>query len=910
VNGNCIYTPVVCTQNTDCGIDGFIGNNFCSNGDVYGLFVSYFCNNNQCSNSANNMLVQDCLYGCLNGICLQQPLQCVADSDCGSVSVERICIGTNIINRVTTPLCIGNNCTALVVDNLVQQCVYQCVNGNCITPPACTIDSDCGSSISQIVCSGNNVVNITVTPQCIGNSCTSNTNNVTVQTCNYQCINGVCINPPIICTQNSDCNDGDTRTVDECINPGSPSSFCRNTQVNCLTNSDCGITGFIDDNFCFGEDVYRLFQNATCQNPGTLQSNCIISQTPQLTNDCDDGNAQTIDNCNNGTCVHTLIQCLFDWQCDDLNGYTIDLCMFPGTVNSFCRHDAIICFTAADCNDGNPQTQDVCMNPGTVNSYCQHNGLQCINDGQCGQVSVQRMCIGNNVIDRTTTPLCIGNACTSTVVDVIVQTCAYQCVNGSCVNPPACIIDSDCGNLTSQLLCIGNNAVNRTTIPICLVNGCSTTTNDIITQSCTNGCFNGNCIIPPVTCYNDIDCTDGDARTVDECINAGTPNSYCRNTEVNCLLNSDCGITGFIDDNFCFGEDVYRLFQNATCQNPGTLQSNCIISQTPQLTNDCDDGNAQTIDNCNNGTCVHTLIQCLFDWQCDDLNGYTIDLCMFPGTVNSFCRHDAIICFTAADCNDGNPQTQDVCMNPGTVNSYCQHNGLQCINDGQCGQVSVQRMCIGNNVIDRTTTPLCIGNACTSTVVDVIVQTCAYQCVNGSCVNPPIACYTNLECSDGNIRTVDECINPGTVNSYCRSTEVNCLLDGDCGITGFIGNNFCLNNDVYRLFQTATCLSPGTLQSNCQITSENRLVQDCLYGCLNGACINNVYQCSDGLDNDGDSFIDWPADPGCTSSTDNSESPYNLPQCDDGLDNDGDGHVDYPSDSQCKSRMDNNEAVL
>lgn len=36
-------------------------------------------------------------------------------------------------------------------------------------------------------------------------------------------------------------------------------------------------------------------------------------------------------------------------------------------------------------------------------------------------------------------------------------------------------------------------------------------------------------------------------------------------------------------------------------------------------------------------------------------------------------------------------------------------------------------------------------------------------------------------------------------------------------------------------------------------------------------------QCSDGLDNDGDSLIDWPADPGCSEPTDNSEGSGGSP---------------------------------
>ncbi len=47
--------------------------------------------------------------------------------------------------------------------------------------------------------------------------------------------------------------------------------------------------------------------------------------------------------------------------------------------------------------------------------------------------------------------------------------------------------------------------------------------------------------------------------------------------------------------------------------------------------------------------------------------------------------------------------------------------------------------------------------------------------------------------------------------------------------------------------------------------------------------------CSDGVDNDGDGFIDYPADPGCRYPT----SPTESPQCQDGIDNDGDGGIDF-----------------
>jgi hypothetical protein len=53
--------------------------------------------------------------------------------------------------------------------------------------------------------------------------------------------------------------------------------------------------------------------------------------------------------------------------------------------------------------------------------------------------------------------------------------------------------------------------------------------------------------------------------------------------------------------------------------------------------------------------------------------------------------------------------------------------------------------------------------------------------------------------------------------------------------------------------------------------------------------------CNDGLDNDGDGLVDFPADPGCGARLSSTESPA----CNDGFDNDGDGLVDSPLDPGC-----------
>ena len=66
-------------------------------------------------------------------------------------------------------------------------------------------------------------------------------------------------------------------------------------------------------------------------------------------------------------------------------------------------------------------------------------------------------------------------------------------------------------------------------------------------------------------------------------------------------------------------------------------------------------------------------------------------------------------------------------------------------------------------------------------------------------------------------------------------------------------------------------------------------------------------ECSDGIDNDGDRYID-AGDPGCESSADDSEDTY-VPQCSDGIDNDLDGKKDG-LDPECTSGIDNDESVL
>jgi hypothetical protein len=58
---------------------------------------------------------------------------------------------------------------------------------------------------------------------------------------------------------------------------------------------------------------------------------------------------------------------------------------------------------------------------------------------------------------------------------------------------------------------------------------------------------------------------------------------------------------------------------------------------------------------------------------------------------------------------------------------------------------------------------------------------------------------------------------------------------------------------------------------------------------LNELDVRGGVACSNGLDDDGDGFTDFPDDPGCSGPTSGLENP----QCQDGINNDGDGLIDF-----------------
>ncbi|MFH1290641.1 MAG: matrixin family metalloprotease, partial [Nanoarchaeota archaeon] len=102
----------------------------------------------------------------------------------------------------------------------------------------------------------------------------------------------------------------------------------------------------------------------------------------------------------------------------------------------------------------------------------------------------------------------------------------------------------------------------------------------------------------------------------------------------------------------------------------------------------------------------------------------------------------------------------------------------------------------------------------------------------------------------------------------------------------------------------------SSMNTNCEYNDISLADDRTDYGfvCLDEPEYIAPTHCSDRQDNDGDLYIDYLDDPGCSSLQDSTETPFNpgRTDCSDGEDNDGDGLIDM-NDPSCEDLQDNDE---
>ncbi|MBT6730714.1 DUF11 domain-containing protein, partial [Candidatus Peregrinibacteria bacterium] len=129
-----------------------------------------------------------------------------------------------------------------------------------------------------------------------------------------------------------------------------------------------------------------------------------------------------------------------------------------------------------------------------------------------------------------------------------------------------------------------------------------------------------------------------------------------------------------------------------------------------------------------------------------------------------------------------------------------------------------------------------------------------------------------------NVHIIDEIPTGLTLDAV--NSSPNCVVIG----SNVICNNFSLQDNESRTvniaFQVGVGAACGSSIKNVGIVntsatdpnpSNNRMEV------FTDVTCQQTYQCSDGIDNDGDGVIDYPSDPDCTSPTDDDESPSVQP---------------------------------
>lgn len=340
-----------------------------------------------------------------------------------------------------------------------------------------------------------------------------------------------------------------------------------------------------------------------------------------------------------------------------------------------------------------------------------------------------------------------------------------------------------------------------------------------------------------------------------------------------CQNGIDDDSDGFIDylDTECYCEAVYDCtdwspepcpasgIQNRQCTwlNSGTCWNNeptepvsrSCIAECNLSCGVCQNLNIETCiceeisPCCGNGICEPATeninicpsdcrIECISDWDCGP---WEPELCPVSGiqTRNCFDRN-------ACQVPVNPPATQRSC------GSECP--GLTC--GGACERINIEQ-CICEEFI-----PCCGNGICESGESH---EQCPQDCI--ALCTPNWTCLGWADCREGIQRR--ECYDLNNCNlNLDRPPEIR-ACGGDCDIACSTCQYLSLEN--CSCFNTAPCCGNNI----CEDTEAN---WSCPVDCgLPPEFRLTLPECIDGLDNDKDNLVDFPADPGCSKPLDNSE---------------------------------------
>lgn len=266
---------------------------------------------------------------------------------------------------------------------------------------------------------------------------------------------------------------------------------------------------------------------------------------------------------------------------------------------------------------------------------------------------------------------------------------------------------------------------------------------------------------------------------------------------------------------------------------------------------------------CSGGTCAAVACKvegtaCTADQQCCS------NTCISGFCARPYCKSFQESCDSGSECCSGscvgvggNPKKCQCLLGGNTCSSY-----LQCCSGSCSGGFCVENNCKSNGQT-CTTGPQCCSNTCSGGIcVAASSSTFNPESPPDSCKSDGVYCAAAEECCSG----------------ICPSSSWQCAAPDSFG-------TFSCKPDGYDCINRRQCCSDN---------------------CSAGSCVPVIIQCADGIDNDSDGAIDYPADVSCGHIGDTNEEMLKS-YCQDGIDNDGDGATDHPSDTGCSSQQDQTE---
>ncbi|NVB83105.1 MAG: hypothetical protein HOV81_32300 [Kofleriaceae bacterium] len=158
------------------------------------------------------------------------------------------------------------------------------------------------------------------------------------------------------------------------------------------------------------------------------------------------------------------------------------------------------------------------------------------------------------------------------------------------------------------------------------------------------------------------------------------------------------------------------------------------------------------------------------------------------------------------------------------------------------------------------------------------------------------------------------------LDSTCAGTPLECYDDPNgMSVSNLAAGRYYMIVDGWNASDSGAfnLNISGTIKNGA--SCESPLAQSGALTCNPGYACNGTpgsrtcspTECNDGVDNNSDGHMDYPADPGCLTPNDLSENTVcpgaSCPACSDGVDNDGDMQTDYPTDTGCLSAGQDNE---